>query len=144
MKKAICIFCAMLTAGMMIMSQVFAVNEVNSFTEMEKELASPYYVTIYNPRADCIRSGNYINGYIIAYYDSTYTAKMSVTVQRSTDKVDWLKAGSLGTVNGINGKLSLSGDFPAISGYYYRLAATVTVYDGSTVVESLTFYSPVV
>lgn len=144
MNKAICILGVMLTAGMMMVSPCWAIDEMNGVDLNAEEVVVPYYLTIYNPNTYISRSGNSIYGNVSASYYAGYTAKMSVTVQRSTDKVNWLKAGSLGTVNGSNGEVSLNGDFPAISGYYYRLAATVTVYDGSTVVESLTFYSSVV
>lgn len=144
MKKAISILFAMLVAGTMSVSPCMAKDNVSFFELSQRNNIVPYNLAITDNTANLNRLGNRIYGSAYAEYNLKYTAQMTVNVQRSTDKVNWLKAGSLGTVNGINGKLSLSGDFPAISGYYYRLAATVTVYDGSTVVESLTFYSPVV
>lgn len=144
MKKTISVLFAVFLTGMTMMSPCLAADQMNGSYENIEGTEVPYNLAIYNPRADCWREENSVSGYVTANYYSEYTAQMTVNVQRSTDKVNWLKAGSLGTVSGTNGKLSLSGDFPAISGYYYRLAATVTVYDGSTVVESLTFYSSVV
>ena len=144
MKKTICILCAMLVAGMMSSSLCLATDEMNSFDLYAEEIVVPYYLTIYNPNAIASRSGSYIFGDVSASYYTGYTAKMTVTVQRSTNEINWTKAGSMGTVNGSNGKVSLSGDYPAISGYYYRLEATVTVYDGGSVVETLTFHSNII
>lgn len=144
MKKTICILCAMLTARVLSAFPCLAADEIVCFVQESSQTISPYYVGITNPYAMISRSGSYIFGDVSASYYAEYTAKMSVVVQRSTDEINWSKAGSLGNVSGYNGKLSLRGDYPAVSGYSYRLAATVTVYDGSSVVESLTFYSDIV
>ena len=112
MKKTISILCAMLAASIMSASPCLAADEIICFAQESSHTFSPYYVGITNPYAMISRSGNSIYGNVSASYYAGYTAKMSVTVQRSTDKVNWLKAGSLGTVNGSNGEVSLNGDFP--------------------------------
>ena len=144
MKKTISVLFAVFLAGMTMMSPCLAADQMNGSYENIDETEVPYNLAIYNPRADCWQVGNSVSGYVTASYYSKYTAKMSVSVQRTTDEINWSKAGSLGTVSGYNGELSLDGDYPAVSGYYYRLEATVTVYDGGSVVETLTFHSNIV
>ncbi len=144
MKKTIGILCAMLAASMMTLTPCLAADEMICFEQESSQTISPYYVGITNPFAIISRSESYIYGSVSASYYAGYTAKLSVTVQRSRDGMSWSKAGSLGTVNGGSGKVSLSDNYPTVSGYSYRLEATVTVYDGGSVVESLTFYSNIV
>lgn len=143
MKKIVCILCAVMVAGMMTSSPCLALeNSISDASSTNHVL--PYNLTIWGTKAICYKNNSKVSGSVVASYEPNYTAQMSVTVQRSTDEIHWTNAGSLGTVTGSNGKLTLSDDYPAQSGYYYQLKATVTVYNGGTVAESITFYSNVV
>ena len=144
MKKAISIFGAMLIAGAMTVSPCMAKDDFAPYELFQENNTAPYNLVITNNKANLNHLGNSIHGSVYAFYDVNYTAKMSVIVQRSTNEINWSKAGSLGTVSGYDGELSLDGYYPAVSGYYYRLEATVTVYDGGSVVETLTFHSNIV
>ena len=66
---------------------------------------------------------------------------MTVNLQRSTNNSSWTKTLGFGTANGSNGTISLYDSARVQSGYFYRVQANITVYDGSKVVDSATAYS---
>lgn len=144
MKKTISFLCAIVTAGAVIVSPCVAADDIKASVSSLTGNVTPYYLSIYNPDAVVWRSGSSIVGYAQASYNTMYDATISVIVQRSPDRINWSKAGSFGTENGYNGDIYIESSYPAVSGYYYRLEATVTVYDGGSVVESLTFHSSIV
>ena len=144
MKKTISFLCAIVTAGAVIVSPCMAADDFKVSVSSLTGNVTPYYLSIYNSDAVVWRSGNSIVGYAQVSYNTIYDATISVIVQRSTDRINWLKAGSFGTENGYNGDIYIEGSYPTVSGYYYRLEATVTVYNGGSVVESLTFHSNIV
>ena len=147
MKKMISTLCALMMAGSMLTLPA-AAEEVSTdqpdFQQMSTLADSeitPYYVAIHNIFMDIDKNGNTVSASAECDYLSGYTAKMTVNLQRSTNNSSWTKTLGFGTANGSNGTISLYDSAKVQSGYFYRVQANITIYDGSKVVDSATAYS---
>jgi len=151
MKKMISTLCALMLTGSMLSIPAAAeeipadslsepdFGQIALFSDSEEE--SPYYVAINSIFVDISNSGNTVYASADCNFLPGYTAKMTVNLQKSSNGSSWLKTLGFGTANGSNGSVDLNDSATVASGYYYRVQAIVTVYDGSKVVDSATKYS---
>ena len=66
---------------------------------------------------------------------------MTVNLQKSTNNSNWTKALTFGTVESSSNPISLYDSATVQNGYYYRVQANITIYEGSRIVDSETAYS---
>ena len=102
---------------------------------------SPYYVAINSIFRDISKDGNKISGSAECHFLPGYTAKMTVNLQKSTNNSNWTKALTFGTVESSSNPISLYDSATVQNGYYYRVQANITIYEGSRIVDSETAYS---
>ena len=102
---------------------------------------SPYYVAINSIFMDISKDGNKICGSAECLFLPGYTAKMTVNLQKSTNNSNWTKALTFGTVESSSNPISLYDSATVQNGYYYRVQANITIYEGSRIVDSETAYS---
>lgn len=102
---------------------------------------SPYYVAINSIFMDISKDGNKISGSAECHFLPGYTAKMTVNLQKSTNNSNWTKALTFGTVESSSNPISLYDSATVQNGYYYRVQANITIYEGSRIVDSATAYS---
>ena len=102
---------------------------------------SPYYVAINSIFMDISKDGNKISGSAECHFLPGYTAKMTVNLQKSTNNSNWTKALTFGTVESSSNPISLYDSATVPNGYYYRVQANITIYEGSRIVDSATAYS---
>ena len=96
---------------------------------------SPYYVAINSIFMDISKDGNKISGSAECHFLPGYTAKMTV------NNSNWTKALTFGTVESSSNLISLYDSATVQNGYYYRVQANITIYEGSRIVDSATAYS---
>lgn len=150
MKKMISTLCAVMLMGSML-SIPAAAEEISLDNLSEPDFGAtalvsdseitPYYVAINSIFMDISNSGNTVYAWADCNFLSGYTAKMTVNLQKSSNGSSWQKTLGFGTVSGSKGSVSVDDSATVSSGYYYRIQATITVYDGNTVIESVTKYS---
>lgn len=146
MKKMLSTLCAFILTGSMLVLPVAAeetsvepaLQQIPLLSDSE---VNPYYVAINNIFMDIDSNGTTVSASAECHYLSGYTAKMTVNLQRSTNNSSWAKTMGLGTVSSSNGTVSLYDSAKVLSGYYYRVQANVTIYDGNTVIDSASAYS---
>ncbi len=143
MKKFLSILCAMAVAGSVVSIPCFAEETMeNEPVELSSDYEiAPYYISISSISPSIIAYGSGVGVSVSCYYASSCTAKMTVNLQRSSNNSSWSKTMGFGTTSGSGGSVSMSDSASVNSGYYYRVQAIVTIYNGSSVVETATQYS---
>lgn len=150
MKKIISILCALMLAGSTLSLTAAAedfspesLSEPNfeQMAPLSDSEITPYYLAIHSIFVNISNSGRTVYASADCNFLSGYTTKMTVNLQKSSNGSSWLKTLGFGTASSSDGEVSLNDSATVSSGYYYRVQATITVYDGNTVIESVTKYS---
>ena len=147
MKKMLSTLCALMMAGSMITLPAAAEEVTTEQPDLQQvsllsdSAETPYYVAIFDIMMNIDHNGTSVSASAECDYLSGYTAKMTVNLQRSTNNSSWTKNLGFGTVSSSNGTVSLYDSVNVKSGYYYRIQANITIYDGSKVIDSATSYS---
>jgi hypothetical protein len=153
MKKALCkllavllvLSCVINFAGVPLASaaDISDSSSIGDYSDGANDGIAPCYVG-----ADLIVMGLSIptggrsESYFQASLDSGYTASVTMTLQRSTDKSSW-SAVKEWTFSGSN-TFSITKYRYIVSKYYYRTKAVVKIYNSSgTKVDTATVYSPI-
>ena len=141
MKKmsALCLS-MLLIANLTAVPAVAADYRAPLVTETQGE-AAPFSLAVTSTVAEIYSSGTTVSVGASARYPTSYTAKIYVYVERSSNNSSWGSSTYVGSGSGSGGSVSFSGSKSVKSGYYYRAKVTVTVYNGSSLVESVTFTS---
>lgn len=71
-----------------------------------------------------------------------YDTSITITLQRSSDGVNWSNVTSWSNSFTGRGAHSIERGYYVLSGYKYRVLNTSKVYSGSSVIETATSYSP--
>lgn len=147
MKKMLSTLCTLILAGGMLTFPAAAEETGTEQPDLQQVLlfsdsaGIPYYVAINNIMMNIDHNGTSVSASAECDYLSGYTAKMTVNLQKSANNSSWTKNLGFGTVSSSNGTVSLYDSATVKSGYYYRVQANITIYDGSRIIDSATAYS---